>query len=72
MRFHRSLGSFRVIYVVPVFLLSPAYSDILTQLSSQQIQALSQALKLPIEVYQANAPVLRIGEDYDDRPLLLS
>ncbi|XP_027050702.1 deubiquitinase OTUD6B-like [Pocillopora damicornis] len=37
-----------------------------------EIQALSQALKLPIEVYQANAPVLRIGEDYDDRPLLLS
>lgn len=37
-----------------------------------EIQALSQALKLPIEVYQANAPVLRIGEEYDDRPLLLS
>lgn len=37
-----------------------------------EIQALSQVLKLPIEVYQASAPVLRTGEEYDEQPVLLS
>jgi len=37
-----------------------------------EIHALSQALKMPIEVYQANAPVLRTGEEYDSEPILLS
>lgn len=37
-----------------------------------EIQALSQALKIPMEVYQANAPVLRTGEEYDCQPILLS
>lgn len=39
---------------------------------TQQIQALSQALKIPIEVYQANAPVLKTGEQYFTQPILLS
>lgn len=37
-----------------------------------EIQALSQVLKMPIEVYQANAPILRTGEEYDSQPILLS
>ncbi|KAJ7374532.1 OTU domain-containing protein 6B [Desmophyllum pertusum] len=37
-----------------------------------EIQALSQALMMPIEVYQANAAVLRSGEEYDSQPILLS
>ncbi|KAL9974641.1 hypothetical protein ACROYT_G011702 [Oculina patagonica] len=37
-----------------------------------EIQALSQALKMPIEVYQANSPVLTTGEEYDSQPILLS
>ncbi|XP_020623841.1 OTU domain-containing protein 6B-like isoform X2 [Orbicella faveolata] len=37
-----------------------------------EIQALSQALKMPIEVYQAHAPVLRIGEEYESQPISLS
>ena len=45
---------------------------ILHPIRVQQIQALSQALKIPMEVYQANAPVLRTGEEYDCQPILLS
>lgn len=37
-----------------------------------EIQAISQVLKMPIEVYQANAPILRTGEEYDSQPILLS
>lgn len=37
-----------------------------------EIQALSQALQMPIEVYQAHAAVLGIGEEYDSQPILLS
>ncbi|CAH3015073.1 unnamed protein product [Porites evermanni] len=37
-----------------------------------EIQALSQVLKMPVEVYQANAPILRTGEEYDSQPILLS
>ncbi|XP_074616114.1 deubiquitinase OTUD6B-like isoform X2 [Acropora palmata] len=37
-----------------------------------EIQALSQALKIPIDVYQANTPMIRTGEEYDCQPILLS
>lgn len=37
-----------------------------------EIMALAKALKRPIHVYQADGPLLKIGEDFSGEPILLS
>ncbi|XP_041933140.1 deubiquitinase OTUD6B [Alosa sapidissima] len=36
-----------------------------------ELRALTEALKLPIEVFQADAPLIKIGEEYDKLPVVL-
>jgi len=42
--------------------------------SQLEIQALVNALKVPIEIYSADAPTVKMGEEFgqvDEQPLLL-
>jgi OTU domain-containing protein 6 len=37
-----------------------------------EIQALSNALKIPIWIYSAEAPVVKMGENYQESPIRLT
>ena len=39
---------------------------------SLQVQALSQALKMSIDIYQADSPVLTVGEEHNSTSIILS
>ncbi|XP_062384826.1 deubiquitinase OTUD6B [Sardina pilchardus] len=36
-----------------------------------ELRALTEALKLPIQIFQADAPLIKIGEEYDKLPVVL-
>jgi len=37
-----------------------------------EIQALANALRIPIWIYSADAPIIKMGENYKETPLLLA
>ena len=46
--------------------------SVVISLISLQVQALSQALKMSIDIYQADSPVLTVGEEHNSASIILS